>query len=203
VVGRFESGVNPCNLPCGGRGRPGRLPVLVAGGTTEPSDQRVHSGRGEVRAHRQRRQYLRPHSRCHQDRGAGTQPDPDGRFDPTVQRWLKEINGLVAAAVGAEDWLTLAYEAPEETATIGSLFADRLRCLEFSFRLEVSFLQGQQKRVRQVSYSSDGTVIVDPDTDAKARIPVFGVSTSNKCRRRSCGGMCEGTDSNSRSRATG
>ena len=195
VVGRFESGVNPCNLPCGGEAvregfrfwlpeaRP-NLPIneytaVVAKFVLTDSDGNTFDLTADVTKIVER----------------APNPIRTADFDPTVQRWLKEINGLVAAAVGAEDWLTLAYEAPEETATIGSLFADRLRCLEFSFRLEVSFLQGQQKRVRQVSYSSDGTVIVDPDTDAKARIPVFGVSTSNKCRPEEPPVvMCEGTD---------
>ena len=38
-------------------------------------------------------------------------------------------------------------------------------------------------------------MIVDPTTDAKALIPVFGVSTSNKCRPdEPAVARCEGTD---------
>lgn len=195
VTGRFESGVEPCILPCGGEAvRQGfrfwlptaqpNLPIneytaevtrfLVTDGDGNRFDLAAEVAEIVKRA---------------------PSPIRTADFDGTVERWLKELNSLVAGAVGAEDWLVFEYEPPVDRATTGSLFVDRLRCIEFAFQLEVRFIQGRQQHRLQLGYSSRGTVVVAPDTDAKARIPVFGVTTSNKCRPGEPPvAECEGTD---------
>lgn len=204
VEGRFESGANPCTLPCGGeavkqgyrfwlpQARP-NLPIneytadvtrfLFTDDAGNPFDFTTDVG---VIVNRS------PH------------PVRAADFDPTVQRWMKEINALVAGAVGSEDWLTLMYEPPTGKGTVGSLFVDRLRCLEFAFEVTVTFVQGQQKRLVQLGYGSRGTTVVEPDADGKAQIPVFGASTSNKCRPdEPLVVVCDGTDLKAEIKRTG
>src|SRR5204863_3793392 len=60
----------------------------------------------------------------------GASPISSGDFGKVVQRWLARINKVVAAAVGSDQWLTFDYRPPSGQATTGTLFADRLQCLD-------------------------------------------------------------------------
>jgi hypothetical protein len=116
-------------------------------------------------------------------------------FAGVVQRWVDKINGLVADTVGSDQWFRLEYEPAPESGTTGSLFVDRITCIDFAFELRVGFVQGQRERELELVYNSRGTVVVEPATDTKFRIPPFEGSTSNKCRPDEPQvPQCEGTD---------
>lgn len=208
VTGRFSSGVEACGLPCDGAAvqqgfrfwlpeARDRLPIndftatvtrfLVTDADGKRFELTAEVGKVVVRDPNQ---------------VGAPKPIRTADFEATVKGWLDGINAIVAAAVGSSDWLTMAYEAALNSATTGSLFVDRLRCVQFAFQLEVSFVQGQRKRRLQLGYSSRGTVIVELPTDtdnrdpkATARIPLFGASTSNKCPPgQPPVAVCKGTD---------
>ena len=194
VTGRFTSGIEPCGLPCDGAAvRQGfrfwipeareRLPIndfaatvtrfLITDADGNRFELTAEVGKVVVRDPNQ----IGP-----------AKPIRTADFEATVKGWLDGINAVVAGAVGSSDWLTMTYEAALDSATTGSLFVDRLRCIQFAFQLEVSFVQGQRKRRLQLGYSSRGTVIVELPADADnrdpratARVPIFGASTSDKC----------------------
>jgi hypothetical protein len=195
VAGRFESGVNPCDLPCEGEAiRLGYRFWLPEARPNLPINEYTADVKGFFVTDAAGNRFDLSADVASVVRSA---PNPirTADFGPTVQRWLTAINALVAQAVGSDQWLTLEYEAPAGEETTGTLFVDRLQCLDFAFQLDVSFVQGRRRYHFQLGYSSGGTVIADPDTDGKARIPVFNVSTSNKCRpdERPVP-RCEGTD---------
>lgn len=195
VEGRFESGVKPCELPCDGVAeRQGYRFWLPEAREQLP----IHEYKAEVRVF--------------------AIADPDGNrivltaevndivnqaphpirtadFADVVQRWVGRINKLVAAAVGSDQWFRFEYEAAPKEGTTGTLFVDRIRCIEFDFELIVAFVQNQRERFFEFAYNSRGTVVAEPATDTKFRIPPFGGSTSNKCRPDEPPvPHCEGTD---------
>jgi hypothetical protein len=188
VAGRFESGVNPCDLPCEGEAiRLGYRFWLPEARPNFP----INEYTADVRAF-----FVTDAGGNRFNLSADVanvvqvELDPNGKpkpirtadFGPTVQRWLTAINALVARAVGSDQWLNLEYEAPAGKETTGTLFVDRLQCLDFAFQLNVSFVQGRRPYHFRLGYSSGGTEIADPDTDGQARIPAFNASTSDKCR---------------------
>ena len=72
------------------------------------------------------------------------------------------------------------YEKPPEEVTTGTLWIDRLVCLDLSFELVVAFTQGQRNRELLVQYSSKGTHV--EEAGSAVDIVPFNPSTSNKCR---------------------
>lgn len=195
VDGRFESGVTPCELPCGGDAirqgyrfwlpePPPGLPINKYAAKVEAFVVVDANGNGfDLTA------------AVANVVGSAPSSISTNAFGPLVRRWLTAINKLVAQAVGSDQWLTFAYEPPQGGATTGSLFADRLRCVTFDFRIVVSFEQGQRPHQLRLSYSTGGTTIDDFPTESKAWVPGFTISTSNKCRPdEDPVPQCEGTD---------
>ena len=192
----FESGVNPCDLPCGGEAiREGfrfwipeprvRLPItkyefkLATFTIVDPDGTAI-----DVAA---------------TDPGlAETLSSPvsigANDFPSVLQRWLASINKAVAQAVGgSEQWFRVEYEPPSDNGTTGVLFVDRLTCVDFRLEITLQFVQGRTPRQFQLRYARSGTTIVSADT--KLRIPPFRGSTSNKCRPNEPPvPVCEGTD---------
>lgn len=183
VEDTYLSGVSPCDLPCGGaaerhghrfwlpEARPD-LPINEA--TTE-----VHSfmivgpdGTQHDLTERVNRDVSPP------------QVIRTADFGAAVERWLDRINDSVAKEVKSDKWFRLEYEAAPETATTGTLFVDRLTCIEFAFELAVEFKQGRREEPRRFEFAYDprGTVVVEPAADSKFRLPPFEGSASNKCR---------------------
>jgi hypothetical protein len=199
VAGRFESGVKPCDLPCGGdairsgyrfwlpeppKGSPfktvvvgvTRFVVADPDGNTTDLTAKVARILPDI-----------------------TNPLPSLNstdFVKTAPRWLRDISSLVAEAFGSnpQRWLTLEYESPTDQGTTGSLFIDRLVCVDIAFELEVTFVQGDRTRHLQISYGASGTVVTDLNTDRRVQIPAFGVTTVNKCRSTDPVPLCTGTD---------
>lgn len=195
VSDRFDSGVKACDLPCGGEAiRLGYRFWLPEARRNLPINDYAAKVRTFLVTDDNGNSFDLA-AKANDAVGRGPNPIRAADFQPTVERWLKAINALVAAAVGSDQWLNFAYETPAGKAETGSLFVDRLHCLTFAFDLTVSFTQGQRQRSLELSYGPGGTVIADTDTDAKARIPGFGGSTSNKCRPQEPPvALCEGTD---------
>lgn len=110
-------------------------------------------------------------------------------FPDIVAGWLVKINGLIAEAVGSSEWVELTYQAPTGRG-FGTLFIDRLACLDVVLRLEVRYSLPEDEapgepthdRVLYFGYTGEGTFVADENADGKASIPVFDVSRSNKCR---------------------
>ena len=182
VEGTFESGVEPCALPCDGVAvRQGyrfwlpeareQLPInrytakVGVFAIVDPDGNRIDLT-GEV----------------NDIINKAPQTIPSASFAGLVQRWTVTINKLVAEKVGSDQWFQFDYEAAPETGTTGALFVDRITCLDFDFELTVAFVQGQRERSLELLYNTAGTVVVDQAGDSKFRIPPFGGSTSNKCR---------------------
>lgn len=186
AAGRFESGVKPCDFPCGGDAiRQGyrfwlpeppkdssltnvalKITLFVA---TDP-DRTVHTLTNEM---------------------DGVLPDAahpvelnKTDFAAAALGWLGGITAVVAQAFGSEpqQWLSLDYRPPTGQGTTGTLYIERLQCVDVAFTLEVTFVQGEQTRHMKVDYSASGTVVTDFATDLSIGIPAFDSSTSNKCR---------------------
>jgi hypothetical protein len=182
VQGTFESGVTPCELPCGGqairRGHRFWLPearenMPVNGYGAEVSRFVITDQDGDE-----------IDLAAEVARIVGRAPDPirTADFQRVVERWLQAINRLVTDAVGSDQWINLQYEPAGDGATTGTLWIDRIQCIELSFEIRVNFVQGRRERPLELTYSSRGTGVVDPSSDAKVHIPAFGGSTSDKCR---------------------
>lgn len=195
VDGRFESGVTPCDLPCGGDAiRQGYRFWLPEARPGLPINKYSAKVEGFV--------VVDPNGNAFDLTAdianvVGSAPPSisTAAFGPLVQRWLTAINKLIAQAVGSDQWLTFGYEAPQGSATTGSLFVDRLQCVDFDYRIPVSFEQGQRPHDFRLSYSARGTVFEEFTADSRAWIPAFNPSTSNKCRPDEPPvPQCDGTD---------
>jgi hypothetical protein len=195
VEGAFESGVNPCDLPCEGAAvRQGYRFWLPEARPKLP----INEYKADVRAFL----IIDPDGNqidltAEVNDIVNQAPNPIRTVDyaDVVQRWVEKTNGLVAGKVGSDQWVRLEYEPAPETGTTGTLVVDRLTCIDFAFELTVVFVQGQRERMLRLVYNSRGTVVYEPATDTKFRIPPFGVSTSNKCRPQEPPvPQCEGTD---------
>lgn len=195
VVGTFRSGVKPCEFPCDGlaeregyrfwlpEARP-KSPInaytakVSVFAITDPGGNQVDLT-GEVGGII--------------NRASNSIPSTD--FAGVVGRWLDAINKLVADKFGSDQWFHLEYEPAPKTGTTGSLFVDRLTCIDFAFDLNVTFAQSQREQAFQFVYNTRGTVVVEPSAESKLRIPPFDGSTSNKCRPGDPPvPRCEGTD---------
>jgi hypothetical protein len=195
VEGTFDSGVEPCDLPCEGAAvRQGYRFWLPEARPNLP----INEYKAEVGAFVIRDPDGNPIELTAEVNDIVNQaPHPIRTSDyaDVVQRWVDKINDLVAGAVGSDQWFRLEYEPAPETGTTGTLFVDRITCIDFSLELVVDFIQGKQERHLELAYNSRGTVVVDPTSDTKFRIPPFGGSTSNKCRPEEPPvPQCEGTD---------
>lgn len=195
VEGRFESGVEPCELPCDGVAeRQGYRFWLPEAREQLP----IHEYKAEVRTFA----IVDPDGNAidltaevNDIVNQAPHPIRTADFADVVQRWVDKINKLVAGAVGSDQWFRLEYEAAPKTGTTGTLFVDRIQCIDFEFELTVSFVQGQRERLFELGYNPRGTVVAEPATDTRFRIPPFGGSTSNKCRPDEPPvPQCEGTD---------
>ena len=194
VEGRFESGVAPCDLPCEGvaerqgyrfwlpEARP-NLPIIkytprVAGFTITGTDGNEIDLTARVNDSIQTPQRISA-----------------GDYVSVVKRWLDSINRVVAEAVGSDQWLRLEYEPAPETGTTGTVFVDRLECLDFGFGLSVEFEQGRRRRELVFEYRPPGTIVHEVSSEAPPfLIPPFGGSRSNKCRPEEPPvQLCEGT----------
>jgi hypothetical protein len=181
VEGTFQSGENPCDLPCEGaaeregyrfwlpEARP-KSPInaytakVSVFAITDPGGNQVDLT-GEVGSIINKA----PNS------------IPSTNFAGLVGRWLDAINKLVAGKFGSDQWFRLEYEPAPKTGTTGSLFVDRLTCIGFAFDLNVTFTQDQREQAFRLIYNTRGTVVAT-SADSKLRIPPFDGSTSNKCR---------------------
>ena len=176
VEGTFESGVSPCDLPCGGAAvRQGYRFWLPEARPNLP----INEYRAEVRTF----VIMDPDgnpidltAEVNEIVNQAPHPVRTAEYSDLVQRWLDKINELVAAKVGSDQWFRLEYEAAPETGTTGVLFVDRLACIDFRFELAVAFLQGRRDRVLELFYNPRGTVVVEPGSHTKFRIPPFGGS---------------------------
>lgn len=177
--GRFESGEKPCTLPCQGAAlRAGYLFWLPTPSETLPISEFV----AEVHAFVIAGAEGGPVDVT--DRVSAILAPQPGPIDPAgvtklIQRWLGTINKVVAATVTSDQWVHLEYEPPPNPGTTGTLFIDRLDCLDVRIVLTVSFRQGERRRKFEITYSSDGTSITEPPSSLT--IPPFHRSTSNKC----------------------
>ena len=181
VEGRFEGGP-PCKLPCDG--------VAVRQGhrfwLPEARDQLpINDYKAEVAAFT-----ITGDDGTAFDLAAGVNdivnqaPHPirTADFADLVKRWLERINKLIADAVKSSQWFRLDYEAPKDKGTTGTLFVDRITCIDFNIELEVGFTQGDKERILGLVYNPRGTLVTEQATDTKFLLPPFGGSTSNKCR---------------------
>lgn len=182
VEGTFRSGVKPCELPCEGVAkREGYRFWLPEARPRLP----INAFKAEVRAF-----IVKDPDGNQVDLTADVSdiinqaPDSirSADFAGVVGRWLDAINRLLTDKFGSDKWFRLEYEPAPGTGTTGSLFVDRIACLDFVFELTVTFAQGQRERLFEISYNAQGTVVVEHGADSKLRIPPFGGSTSNKCR---------------------
>jgi hypothetical protein len=181
IEGSFESGAVPCELPCEGKAVRGGyrfwIPEARPGLPINEYEVKVRQFR-----------LIAPD---------GTDIDLTGQvaaaistpttisandFPDVTQRWMTRINKAIFSAVGSNQWLSFDYEAATEPATTGTLWIDRITCIEFVFELGVAFVQGQRKRHFELAYNRDGTVVIEPEAHSTVHIPPFGGSTSNKCR---------------------
>ena len=103
-------------------------------------------------------------------------------FENVVAGWLNEINQVIAARVGSEDWVRLEYEAPRTGRGYGTLFIERLRCLEVRLHLVVEYVLPTGRYLLGVIIGPDGMTLDDPSGDGKTQLPPFEVSVANKCR---------------------
>ena len=186
----FDSPVEPCNLPCGGlaelRGHRFWIPEAREGLPINEYQRRVLSfvitdDSGKVFDLTERVDELL------QTGGASIAAN---RFDAVVERWLAGVNELVANEGGSDQWLVFGYEPATEGAAAGTLWIDRLRCLDLEIQIEVSFVQGRREHVIATRYDPAGTQI---ETDQSAvRIPPFDGSVSNKCESDEQFPLCDG-----------
>jgi hypothetical protein len=195
VQGTFDSGVQPCDLPCEGaavrRGYRFWLPEALPGLPIHRYDAEVR----EFVVIDPDGMQITLTDEVNRIVSQAPNPLPTAAFPGVVDGWLAEINELVAGAVGTDQWFVLEYEPAPETGTTGTLFVDRLTCVDFDFSLVVRFIQGGWTRLFEVDYSTAGTVVAETTSDTKFRIPPFGGSTSNKCRPdQPPVPECEGTD---------
>jgi hypothetical protein len=195
VERRFESGVKPCELPCDGVAeRQGYRFWLPEAREKLP----INEYKAEVRAFKIKDpdgNLIDLTAEANDIVNQAPHPIRTADFADVVQRWVDKINALVAGTVGSDQWFQLEYEAAPETGTTGTLFVDRIRCIDFDFELMVAFVQGKKERLLELGYNSRGTVVVEPATETKFRLPPFGGSTSNKCRPDEPPvPQCEGTD---------
>ncbi len=181
VEGTFESGVEPCMLPCEGaaerRGYRFWIPEARQG-------LPLNNFRAEVRRFEIFDPDGNPMDATNEvNEILNTVPSVirAGDFPAVVQRWLDHLNRLIAEIVGSDQWLIVDYEPAPEGATTGTLWVDRITCVDFRLEFGVEFVQGQVDRQFELEYGSDGTVVLEPSTDSKVHIPPFGGSTSNKC----------------------
>jgi hypothetical protein len=182
VEDTFESGVPPCDLPCGGDAvRTGHLFWLPEARQDLPIsgyDPRVDSFvvtdptglQHDLRAEVSRIIVQAP------------TPITESDFPALAQDWLLRINEAVASALGSDQLIHLDYARRPKSGTTGALFVDRLTCVDFSFVLGAAFTQGGRKRELLLGYDSGGTVVVDMTANTQVRIPRFKELTSNKCR---------------------
>ena len=112
----------------------------------------------------------------------GPRPIRTADFLPLVrERWLQPINELVAEHVGSPDWFRLEYE-PAAESPVGTLYVERLTCLDFRFLLNMTWMQGRKEQRFGFAYHTKGTEITDHHGEAQAFLPLMGDATSNKCR---------------------
>jgi len=179
--GRFESGVVPCKLPCEGEAiRAGyRFWIPEAPPGLPINDYKAVVSRFAIREPDGNLIELSPAEVT----GLIQHPSPirTADYGGVVQRWLDAINKLVANKVGSDRWFTLEYEPAPAAAMTGTLFVDRLTCLDFTFELVVTFSQEKKRRRLKLTYNAGGTVVQESDTEPVV-IPPFRGSTSNKCR---------------------
>jgi hypothetical protein len=195
VEGTFKSGVDPCDLPCDGA-------AVLQGFRFWLPEARDGFPINEYKVEVRRFAITDPNANqtdltAEVSNILQQSPSPirTADFAGVVQRWLDQINNLVAGAVRSDKWLRLEYEAAPDTGTNGVLFVDRLTCIEFSFDLVVAFVQGRRKFAFEFAYNSRGTVVVEQNGGSKFRIPPFRASTSNKCRPgEPAVPICEDTD---------
>ncbi|WP_026552442.1 hypothetical protein [Arthrobacter sp. H20] len=191
----FQSGTAPCDLPCDGVAERGgyrfwlpearpRSPIndyeaeVRAFAITDPDGNQVDLTGEAVDA-------------------INRAPNPirSTDFAGIVGRWLNGLNRLIADRFGSDQWFHVEYEPAPGSGTTGSLFVDRLSCVDFRFELAVTFVQDQRERAFELSYTSRGTVVIESSAQSKLRIPLFDGSTSNKCRPDDPPiPRCEGTD---------
>lgn len=203
----FESGVEPCEFPCDGvavreglwfwlpEARP-KLPI---------NGYRIDVRRFVVTDPKQTELDLTNDVAAELE----WRPQPDGTlrpipstdFERIVQKWLLGVSKIVAGALAEAGWsqpdrlLTLEYEPAAKQEGTGTLFVDRMHCAGLSVELSVSFTQGRKEHQLEFAYDREGTVVVEPRSDSKFRIPFFDVSTSNRCRPGEPPvRQCEGTD---------
>jgi hypothetical protein len=120
---------------------------------------------------------------------------PAAEFRNVVDRWISRIHGLLTEDGRADQWLQLEYEDAPESATTGTLWIDRLACIDFVLDLTVRFEQGRRGRSVRTTYDSRGTLVTDLDANTEVFIQAFGGSTSNKCRpKRERVPLCEGVE---------
>ena len=199
VAGRFESGVKPCDLPCGGEAiRSGYRFWMPEPPTGAPFKEvalkitRLLATDPDGTTHDLTNKMEAPLAKAGNPLKSLNKAD----FAKTARRWLGAISSVVAEAFGSppQPWLSLEYEPPTDQGTTGTLFIDHLLCVDVGFDLEVTFVQGDQTRRLRVGYSASGTVVTDLATDRSVGIPTFGVTTSNKCRPTDPVPRCAGTD---------
>ena len=195
VEGRFESGERPCEFPCDGvaerQGYRFWLPEAREGLPINAYQADVRSFSVISPVGEQFDLTAEVNTIINQGRDAIRA----GTFGDVVRRWVDSINKLVAMALGQEGWFTFEYEAAPERGTTGALFVDRIRCIDFDFALTVGFTQGGRERSFELRYNSRGTVVAEPGTRTRFRVPPFGGTTSNKCRPGEPPvPQCEGTD---------
>jgi hypothetical protein len=102
-------------------------------------------------------------------------------FGQVTTKWTDDLNELIAQAVGSPDWVRVTYGPADERSTTGTLWIDRLVCLEVTLRLQASFVQERRRQRFELTYSSNGTEVLSPEPQWRVSIPPFDPSTSNKC----------------------
>jgi hypothetical protein len=106
-------------------------------------------------------------------------------FPALVNRWIKNLNALIAKTpglvqAGKAQWLTFAYAAAGP-GKLGTLSIEYFECLTFNLQLDVEYVAGpsKTKKTLNVAYTPDGTSIKMGDSTVK--IPAFDGSKTDKC----------------------
>ncbi len=110
--------------------------------------------------------------------------DLNANFAVVVQKWLDQINQLIAKITGKPDWLKLSYES-DKPGTLGILWIEYFECLEFDIQIASSFRRSDVNEGLSVAYSPKGTTLtlqsLGQANGEIVNIPAFDGTKIDKC----------------------
>ncbi|MES3020479.1 MAG: hypothetical protein V4857_02730 [Pseudomonadota bacterium] len=111
-------------------------------------------------------------------------------FDRTMTAVIKRLSGLIAEALGADDWLLLEYD-PRSTG-VRTLWIEHFECLKFELRIRSAYSKEGHQQTLDVHYTPDGTSIIVEDS--RVTVPAFNRKQIAKCEPRSVTELCKEID---------